>query len=63
MPLNFEKDGREGGNEIIPSPQSIRNYCIVSWMKAIASSTVAHDLLEGKNALGISEFGIIALPL
>lgn len=32
-------------------------------MKAIASSTVAHDLLEGKNALGISEFGIIALPL
>lgn len=32
-------------------------------MKAIASSTVARDLLEGKNALGISDFGIIALPL
>lgn len=63
LPLNCEKDGREGGNEIIPFLESIRNHHIVSWMKAIASSTVAHDLLEGKNASDISEFGIITFPL
>lgn len=32
-------------------------------MKAIASSAVGCDLLEGKNVSGISEFGIIAFPL